>query len=282
MTGLKPGHSISCPRCVQGVLPGEDSCQHCGYSLDEADAHFGRGPVAVERLTDADGLFTAGERAEIGAVQREFERRFPQLFLMVYVGSLPSPSSPRQFGFWLLNQAAVSSLDALRPNENGLLLVVNPAAGNAALTAGYFLECCLGQEAVNQALEAGRKALAKGRYVLAVQKIADWLTARICRAAKDPGTVAAPVPMPPGGGGFPGLTRLKNPGGTSAEAGANPETESVSPGSGTGSTPDSDCGQAGVVCLQSSEPAEETVPPGTDAAAMAESGRPGREGGTAE
>lgn len=217
MTGLKPGFSITCPRCVQSVLPGEDSCRHCGYSLAEADAHFGGGPVAVERLTDADGLLTGRERGAIGVLQREFERQFPQLFLLVYVGSLPVPSGPRQFGFWLLNQAAVPSLDVMRPNEKGLLLVVDPGSGTAALTAGYFLECYLGQEELNGVLEAGRKAFGRQQFVRGIQDIARMLTARLRQAAreaaKNPAAFKAPVPisLALGSGPFPGLTRLKEP-----------------------------------------------------------------------
>jgi hypothetical protein len=228
MTALKKGFSIKCPRCVQGVLTGDDFCQHCGYSLGEADSHFGAGPVAVERFTDAEGLFSSRQREEIGAVQREFERRFPQLFLMIYAGALPPPASPRQFGFWLLNQAAIPSLDVLRPNEKGLLLLVDPAAGSATLMAGYFLECYLSQDSLNDILEAGRKAFGKGEVVRGIQLIAERLTTRLCQVAREavkhPEAFSAGETAVAADGTFPGLVRLKTSGEGVSGSGRSPSS----------------------------------------------------------
>lgn len=204
---------MKCPRCVQPVAPAEESCRSCGYSLEVPDAQLGHGAVSVERLTDADGIFTQAERLSISAVQAEFERRFPQLFLMVYAGTLPAPASPRQFGFWLLNHAAIPDMDALRPNECGLVLVVDPEAGAAALTAGYFLESYLGPDGLDGVLKAGRKAFAQGRYVTAVREVARSLTRKLIQrareAARDPASFAPPAPVD--AGPFPALRQLGEP-----------------------------------------------------------------------
>lgn len=204
---------MKCPRCVQTVVPGEESCRSCGYSLETPDEQLGRGAVSVERLTDADGLLTGAQRDAAGAMLVEFERRFPQLFLMFYLGALPSPASPRQFGFWLLNHAAIPSLDATRPNERGMVLVVDPVAGSAALTAGYFLECYLRQEELDEALSRGRRDFTKGLWVTALRAIAGSLTEKLIRrakeAAREPGAFAPPAP--PSGLAFPALLRLGEP-----------------------------------------------------------------------
>ncbi|MDB6132959.1 MAG: hypothetical protein JWM59_1202 [Verrucomicrobiales bacterium] len=204
---------MKCPRCIQPVAPAEESCRRCGYSLEVPDAQLGHGAVSVERLTDADGIFTQAERLSIRAVQQEFERRFPQLFLMVFAGALPAPASPRQFGFWLLNHAAIPDMDVLRPNECGLVLVVDPEAGAAGLTVGYFLESYLGQDELGGVLEAGRKAFAQGRYVTAVREVTRSLTRRLIQrtreAARDPAAFAPPAP--PDARPFPAVKQLGEP-----------------------------------------------------------------------
>lgn len=250
------------------MAAGEESCRSCGYSLEVTDSQFGHGAVSVERLTDADGNFTQEERNAIGAVQAEFERRFPQLFLMVYVGSPPVPASPGQFGFWLLNHAAVPSLDVLRPNERGLVLVVNPLAGTAALTAGYFLENCLNQKELDALLRSGFREFSRGDYVGAVRVIARRLTEKLCRRAREaarpdvltgtgsrsekkwfPRTRAGAgepdIPAPPGGMGFPvppppgePVFAAAAPAGKEAAGKETHGRECRAPVAGTGADPD--------------------------------------------
>lgn len=166
--------------------------------------------MAVERLTDAGGWLSSQEEAEIGVQLAEFERRLPQLFFLVYLGELPAPSSPRQFGFWLLNHAAVSGMEEPRPNENGMLLVIDPVAGSAALTAGYFLECYVLQEELGSMLRSVSKHLASGNFAGAVRGVLQDLTTVLMRraleAAANPDAHAPPGPRAPAV--FPAFMKL--------------------------------------------------------------------------
>src|SRR6185369_12527460 len=112
---------FKCPRCTQNVVQGEDSCRHCGYSLLVTDEIFGSDAVLLERVTDAAGVLSDGDVAKVDAALKAFESCFPQLFAVVYCGALPQQTGLRQFGFWLLNRAAVCELDVTRPNEHGAL-----------------------------------------------------------------------------------------------------------------------------------------------------------------
>ena len=64
-------------------------------------------------------------------ILERFEARFPQLFVSIYLGAFEELQSLRQFGFWMLNRAAYVDVDLERPNENGILIVVDVNAKNA-------------------------------------------------------------------------------------------------------------------------------------------------------
>ena len=111
----------------------------------------------VERVTDAAGVLSDGDIERIELALAQFERRFPQLFAAVYCGALPQPTSLRQFGFWLLNRAAISELDVTRANDHGAMFVIDTHGRSAALGLGYFLECYLDERDARAVLEAGRR-----------------------------------------------------------------------------------------------------------------------------
>ncbi len=194
-----------CPRCTQWTAPGGESCLHCGFSLAVMDEIFGGDAVLLDRVTDAAGVLS---RTELECVERgliDFERRFPQLFAAVYCGALPAQTSLRQFGFWLLNRAAVCELDAMRPNENGLLFVLDVHGRSAALVPGYFLECYLDEADQRRVLQAARRDFQRGRWTAGILSALHTLTRRLRRraaeASKHPARFAPlkpeAVPSPP-------------------------------------------------------------------------------------
>ncbi len=198
---------MKCPRCVQPVTPEGASCLHCGYSLQAACALYGAEAVVVERLMDVDSVMTPEDQASVRAALLEFEQLFPQLFFLVYLGPLPPPASPRQFAFWLLNHAAVADADAFRPNERGLLLVVDPKAGAAVLSGGYVIENLLSGEDLERVLRAASRELGGGDFPAAVRNLLAGLVSLLRRRAKE--AAKRPVPRPPGPApdGFPPLRR---------------------------------------------------------------------------
>lgn len=212
VTVLNERFSMKCPRCVQRVTPGEESCSHCGYSMAVACGFYGEGSVVAEQLMDVESRLTAEERGAIRQVFEDFTAQFPQLFLMMYLGTLPPPASPRQFAFWLLNHAAVPGMGVLLPNEHGLLLVVDPPGGTAVLATGYFLEDFVRQEELDGVLRSAQKELGRAEYPGALRVIAGELTRllkkRAKEAAKHPETFRrAPDPT----GIFPPLVRTGEP-----------------------------------------------------------------------
>jgi len=169
------------------------------------DDVFGADAVLLDRVTDAAGVLSDGDVERLELALDRFEQRFPQLFAVVYCGALPQQTSLRQFGFWLLNRAAVCELEVTRPNEHGALFVIDTHGRSAALVLGYFLECYLDERDTRAVLEAGRHDFHRGLWAAGVCAALGDLAARLRRraagAAKSPGRFA-PVklqasPVPP-------------------------------------------------------------------------------------
>jgi uncharacterized membrane protein YgcG len=165
------------------------------------DEVFGADSVLFDRVTDAAGVLSDGDVERLDHALDGFERRFPQLFTAVYCGALPQQTSLRQFGFWLLNRAAVCEIDVTRPNENGAIFVIDTHGRSAALVMGYYLECYLDERDARHILEAGRHEFHRGLWASAILAAIEEMTARLRRraadAAKTPARFAPPRPQLP-------------------------------------------------------------------------------------
>lgn len=188
-----------------------EGCRQCGYSLAVMDDIFGADAVLLGKVTDAAGVLSEGDVERMEGALRGFEQLFPQLFVVVYCGALPRQTSLRQFGFWLLNRAAVCDLEATRPNENGALFVIDSHGRSAALVLGYFLECYLDERDLHRILEAGRTGFQRGLWAegmaAAVHELSVRLKRRAAEAAKHPERFmpSRPAAVP----GTPQFTRIR-------------------------------------------------------------------------
>jgi uncharacterized membrane protein YgcG len=166
------------------------SCPHCGFEIADADAQFGAGEVRLHCLSDHAGVLKRGERERAAALLDRFLVRFPQLFFAVHTSVLSELASLRQFGFWLLNRAAFDDLGADRPNEGGILLVIDPEAKVAGLSFGYLLEPYLDEAETFEALTAAHPFLQQGQYLQAIveveKRLSRLLVRRAGQARRDP------------------------------------------------------------------------------------------------
>ena len=141
-----PYEPMKCPRCVQKIHRGAESCPHCGFCLDTADGEFGTEEVVVRALTDTAGLLRKKDRHAVQKAMDRFSRRFPQLFFGVYTGVFRESANLRHFGFWLLNRAAFEDVDLQHPNAAGIILVIDVEGKAAGLTYGYLLDPYLNED----------------------------------------------------------------------------------------------------------------------------------------
>lgn len=143
--------------------------------MAEADLLFGSEEVALKKFTDTAGVLRMREREPAREVLEGFEERFPHLFFAVYIGAFKELPSIRQFGFWLLNRGAFSDVDLERPNENGILLLIDVNAKQAGLTYGYALLPYLSEKSTFEVLSAAHPYLLEGDYLKAIKVVAKRL-----------------------------------------------------------------------------------------------------------
>lgn len=181
---------MKCPRCVQVIHRGADLCPHCGFGIGDMDARHGSDNIPLRRLADSAGLMKSRERVRVQAVLDEFSRLFPQLFFAVYTGSSEGGGNVRQFGFWLLNRAVFEDVPGDRPNEAGILLVIDPETRVAAVTWGYQLDPYLTEEDTFLCLSRAHAYWLEGRFadgvVRLVAQLQKVLGKRAAQARRDP------------------------------------------------------------------------------------------------
>ncbi len=181
---------MKCPRCVQRIHRAAAACPHCGFSLADADARFGDEEVRLRTLTDSAGLLRRGERERVEAAIERIGRRFPQLFVAVYTGSLGEMANLRQFGFWLLNRAAFEDVPVEKPNEAGILLTIDAESKAAGMTFGYLLDPFLEESDTFDCLSRAHAYWLEGRHADGIAKalahLEKVLRKRCRQARRDP------------------------------------------------------------------------------------------------
>ena len=179
---------MKCPRCVQRIHRAAASCPHCGFTLADADARFGAEEVRIRCLTDSAGILRRGAR------------RFPQVFVAIYTGSLGEVANIRQFGFWLLNRSAFEDVPVEKPNEAGILITIDPESKAAGMVFGYLLDPFLEDADTFECLSRAHAYWLEGRYaegLLRVLKHLDGILRKRSRQARrDPEHFERKV-MPP-------------------------------------------------------------------------------------
>ena len=194
---------MKCPRCVQRIHRAAASCPHCGFTLADADARFGAEDVRIRCLTDSAGIFRRGDRQRVEAEMEKITRRFPQIFVAIYTGSLGEVANIRQFGFWLLNRSAFEDVPLQKPNEAGILITIDPESKAAGMVFGYLLDPFLEESDTFECLSRAHAYWLEGRYADGIVRVLAHLDGilrkRSRQARRDPEhferKVAPPVPL---------------------------------------------------------------------------------------
>ncbi len=178
---------MKCPRCVQRIHRAAESCPHCGFTLADADAVFGHEEVRIESLTDCAGILRRRDRVRVEAAMEKISRRFPQVFVAIYTGSLGEVTNLRQFGVWLLNRAAFEDVPLDKPNEAGILITIDPESKAAGIVFGYLLDPFLEESDTFDCLSRGHAYWLEERYADGIQRVLrhlDGILAKRSRQAR--------------------------------------------------------------------------------------------------
>jgi len=181
---------MKCPRCVQKIHLEASSCPHCGFSMVDADEVFGAQEIKLRKFSDVAGVFRMKDREPMRKVLEDFETKFPQLFVSVYLGAFEDLNSLRQYGFWMLNRTHYVDVDPQRPNSTGILILVDVNAKSASITFGYALMPYLDEDSTFDALSAGHPFFLQGDYLKALGAVIEKLQTPLIkgwrRVRKDP------------------------------------------------------------------------------------------------
>jgi uncharacterized membrane protein YgcG len=139
--------------------------------MEDVDLLFGRDDVVLTKFTDDAGVLRVKERVEIRQEMERFEKKFPQLFFSIYVSAFDEVPNLRQFGFWLLNRAAYEDVGLDRPNECGILLMVDVNGKATSMSYGYAIMPYLNEDNTFEILSAAHPFLLQSNYLKAFKTI---------------------------------------------------------------------------------------------------------------
>lgn len=155
---------MKCPRCVQRIHRAAPACPHCGFAIGDADLMFGDSEVKLRRLTDAAGIFRRNERDALEDSMDRIASAFPQIFVSIYTDTFGDTGNLRQFGFWLLNRGVFEDVAVDRPNEAGVLIVIDPDSKSASMSFGYLLDPFFDERDTFECLSRAHSHWLEGRY----------------------------------------------------------------------------------------------------------------------
>lgn len=154
---------MRCPRCVQKIHRGAETCPRCGFALSCADAAFDQHPQLLPALADRAGWLRLAERRRVQKAMDRFSTRFPDVFFAVYTGIFRDHESLRIAAFWLLNRVRFDNPDDI-PNNSAVLLVIDVERKAATMSYGYHLEPYLNEEDTFTCLSKAHQPWLEARY----------------------------------------------------------------------------------------------------------------------
>jgi len=125
---------------------------------------FGDSEVKLRRLTDAAGVFRRNQRDILEDAMDRVQTAFPQIFVSIYTDTFGETGNLRQFGFWLLNRGVFEDVPVDRPNEAGVLIVIDPESKSASMSFGYLLEPFFDERDTFECLSRAHSHWLEGRY----------------------------------------------------------------------------------------------------------------------
>jgi uncharacterized membrane protein YgcG len=156
-------------------------CTACGFHVSDVQQLLGAGSVRVERLIDHAGCLSLRDSHYLNLALDDFERRFPQVFISVFLGSLPANVNAPQAAFWLLNHGTAIRNDQAKPGHWGIVLVLDLAQKQAGMAFGYSLEALLNLQTQNALLQDALPHFAHGEHRRGVLSVLTDLDKQLMR-----------------------------------------------------------------------------------------------------
>jgi hypothetical protein len=134
----------------------------------------------MEPVMDVTGCLRLTEKDRLAALVDDFEHRFPQLCLSLFIGVLPE-MKVLEAGFWLLNHGVRKRQNQVCDNRFGIVALVDPVAHEAGISIGYSLESMLGEDVLAVLLRKNSHHLWHADYFAAFKGLIHGLDAALRR-----------------------------------------------------------------------------------------------------
>lgn len=174
---------MKCPRCVQKIHRGAESCPHCGFALPLTEREFSQHDPVVNCLSDRAGLMRRVERERVQQSINQFAARFPQIVFCVHTAVFSDVTHLRTFGLWLVNYGVFEDFPE-RANASAIVLVMDVARKAAGLSYGYHLEPYLDESATFDCLCKAHPYWLEGKHDAGIIAVIKSLTAVLERASR--------------------------------------------------------------------------------------------------
>jgi hypothetical protein len=137
----------------------------------------------MEPIMDVTGCLRMSEKNRLSALVDDFEHRFPQLFLSLFIGVLPE-MKVLEAGFWLLNHGVRKRQDRVCDNRFGIVTLIDPIAHEAGICTGYALESTLTTDTLASLLDKNSHHLWHADHLTALKGLILGLDATLRRAGR--------------------------------------------------------------------------------------------------
>lgn len=138
--------------------------------------------VRVERLIDHAACLSMRDTHSLNLVLDDFERRFPQTFVSVFLGALPPNVNAPQAAFWLLNHGSAIRNEQSKPGHWGIALVLDLVQKQVGLSFGYSLEALI--EAPTTMLQIALPHFANGEHARGVLVVLGEIEKQLMRKGR--------------------------------------------------------------------------------------------------
>lgn len=185
-----------CPSCGIPSSASDSGCEYCGFHVDALRRLLGANQVRLERLTNQAQALRLSDAQLLERRIDDFEHRFPQITVSVFLGELPHGIDPASAAVWLLNQGIMIRHDAVQSNRHSIVLIVNPRAAQAGIAVGYGLEHVLPRVFLRSLLAGVCPLLWHREFGKALRHALDGMDSRLRKLGKAQprhGRVSGPV-----------------------------------------------------------------------------------------
>ncbi len=166
---------MQCPYCQTIQQADASECPACRLTFSRTSALVGALPRLAPVVADTTRSLGATAEAKLKLRIAEIQRSFPQLVLQVVVHVFPAEHPFSMHAFWLFNAGNFAGDSSRGKDNHALLVVLDPARGEAAIVPGYGLESFLRAEALDHLLELAGPAWENARWADGLLGVLDGL-----------------------------------------------------------------------------------------------------------